>query len=344
MEGIKVKNDKELRLTSSELMNLWTQYLNDSAASQVLRYYLKHVEDEEVKNVLTKALKSTTSHVEFIEKLYKKEGIAKPIGFSENDIVMGAPRLFSDTFYIYYLLHLSTLGMAAGGVVISTSSRTDIVEFFRKVTQDAEDLHCLIKEVTKAKGIHNRPPYIPYPKEAVMVEDQDYLGSMFGKQRPINTIELTHIFTNIQTNTIGKTLMIGFSQVCHSDKLRSYILRGKDIANKQVAIFRKLLETNDIPVPSPWDSAVTESTVAPFSDKLMLFHITAMSAAGIGNYGAAMAASPRKDIGLKYARLLMEISLYAEDGANLMIENGWLEQPPQVPDRNELASKSKGYE
>ncbi|WP_260445555.1 DUF3231 family protein [Metabacillus elymi] len=70
-----------------------------------------------------------------------------------------------------------------------------------------------------------------------------------------------------------------------------------------------------------------------------MFHVSAMIAAGIGNYGTAMAASPRKDIAIKYASLIPEISLYAEDGANIMIKNEWLEEPPQTDDRKKLAKK-----
>jgi hypothetical protein len=70
-----------------------------------------------------------------------------------------------------------------------------------------------------------------------------------------------------------------------------------------------------------------------------MFHISAMIAAGIGNYGAAMSASPRKDIGIKYASLIPEIALYAEDGANIMINNSWLEEPPMADDRDQLAGK-----
>jgi hypothetical protein len=29
---------------------------------------------------------------------------------------------------------------------------------------------------------------------------------------------------------------------------------------------------------------------------------------------------------------------FAEDGANIMIENGWLEQPPQAIDRDQIAN------
>ncbi|MEH7390053.1 DUF3231 family protein [Bacillus sp. JJ1503] len=39
----------------------------------------------------------------------------------------------------------------------------------------------------------------------------------------------------------------------------------------------------------------------------------------------ALAASQRKDLGFKYASLIPEISLYAEDGANIMIKHGWME-------------------
>jgi len=34
---------------------------------------------------------------------------------------------------------------------------------------------------------------------------------------------------------------------------------------------------------------------------------------------------------------MAEIGAYAEDGANIMIDNGWLEQPPGAADRDLLA-------
>jgi hypothetical protein len=33
---------------------------------------------------------------------------------------------------------------------------------------------------------------------------------------------------------------------------------------------------------------------------------------------------------------LAEVGQYAEDGANLLIKHGWMEQPPQSVDSNEL--------
>jgi hypothetical protein len=96
------------------------------------------------------------------------------------------------------------------------------------------------------------------------------------------------------------------------------------------------MKKESLPVPMSWDSAITDSTSTVFSDKLVMFHVAAMIAAGVGNYGMAMAASPRRDIGLKYASLIPEISLYSEDGANIMIKHGWMEEPPQSDDRDQL--------
>ncbi|WP_396266368.1 DUF3231 family protein [Halobacillus amylolyticus] len=41
-----------------------------------------------------------------------------------------------------------------------------------------------------------------------------------------------------------------------------------------------------------------------------------------------------------YNRLSIEIQKLSEDGANIMIKNRWLEQPPMAPDRIELAQKN----
>ncbi|MDV2883745.1 DUF3231 family protein [Alkalihalophilus pseudofirmus] len=42
----------------------------------------------------------------------------------------------------------------------------------------------------------------------------------------------------------------------------------------------------------------------------------------LGNefYGTAVSQSPRMDLGAMYNKMLMDVQLYAEDGANLMIK------------------------
>ncbi|WNF35110.1 DUF3231 family protein [Bacillaceae bacterium IKA-2] len=85
----------------------------------------------------------------------------------------------------------------------------------------------------------------------------------------------------------------------------------------------------------------TASTITPYSEKLMMFHTATLNSVGIGHYGRSLGLSPRRDLGANYLRLSAEIALYAEDGTNIMIDNGWLEQPPQATDRDQLNKNQK---
>lgn len=44
----------------------------------------------------------------------------------------------------------------------------------------------------------------------------------------------------------------------------------------------------------------------------------------------------RRDMNLTYTRLMAEVNQYLDDGAKIMIDNNWLESPPQAPKRKEL--------
>jgi hypothetical protein len=69
----------------------------------------------------------------------------------------------------------------------------------------------------------------------------------------------------------------------------------------------------------------------------MMYHISALTGSGIGQYGMAMSTSPRHDLGVHFSRLIAELTHYSDDGANIMINNGWMEQPPVAANRKTLA-------
>jgi hypothetical protein len=69
----------------------------------------------------------------------------------------------------------------------------------------------------------------------------------------------------------------------------------------------------------------------------MMFHAQILVNTAIAFYGAGMAACMRRDIALQYQRIITETQKYAEDGANILINHGWLEQTPRADDRKALA-------
>lgn len=112
------------------------------------------------------------------------------------------------------------------------------------------------------------------------------------------------------------------------------------VAQKHIQLFTQALNNDDIQAPISSDVSITNSTTPPFSDKLIMYHISMMAAGGIGNYATA-AASQRSDLALNYERLSLEISQYAKDGADIMNEHAWLEQPPGTYDKDELSKKAR---
>jgi hypothetical protein len=49
-----------------------------------------------------------------------------------------------------------------------------------------------------------------------------------------------------------------------------------------------------------------------------------------------MSTSLRHDVSASYVKTLADIMSYGEDGINLMIENGWMEEPPRHIDQREI--------
>ncbi|SEQ65442.1 Protein of unknown function [Virgibacillus subterraneus] len=90
------------------------------------------------------------------------------------------------------------------------------------------------------------------------------------------------------------------------------------------------MTADELPNLPTWESEITDSTVSPFSERLMLYKISIFISSTVSRYGATLSLIMRKDIGVEFSRLLAEVSLYGEDTLNLMIEFGFLDQIPMA--------------
>ena len=62
----------------------------------------------------------------------------------------------------------------------------------------------------------------------------------------------------------------------------------------------------------------------------MLSHILLAITSGISSLGMAIADTMRSDLQNKYQKFIIDGKLYSKKGADILIDNGWLEQPLQV--------------
>ncbi|MGM0876831.1 MAG: DUF3231 family protein [Bacillota bacterium] len=327
------------KLTSAEIACIWTDYMNDSMSKCILGYFLKHVEDMEIYSIVQFAYDISSTHLEKLTHFFQEEKLPLPTGFTSEDVNMNAPRLYTDMFMLTYINHMAKVGLLGYGGFIAMSARKDIRVYFMEGLQEVSDLYDKSSDVSLSKGLFVRAPYIAYPTQTDYVDSKKYLSgfSLFSKQRPLNSIEISHLFMNIQTNLIGSKFALSFAQTSPREIIQKWMLRGSDISKKHVQVFTKTLLNNNIQPPVSSDISISDSTTPPFSDKLILFHMALLSTAGTGNYATAAAASQRSDLVINYERLSLEIAQYAKDGADIMINNEWLEQPPGTIDKEQLA-------
>ncbi|WP_255298274.1 DUF3231 family protein [Brevibacillus dissolubilis] len=328
--------DHNIRLTSAEIANLWGTYMGNSMSVCVLQYFYEHVEDREIREALEYAVSLAKKHVERVRDIFAHEAFPIPVGFTNQDVNLKAPRLFSDTFFLNYLHQTTKSGFNLYGVALPNIARSDVRDFFSECIVSLTSLYNKVANISLSKGLFIRPPYITVPHGVDFVESPSFLAGFLGKNRPLNALEITHIHSNIQSNALGKALVMGFSQVAENVEVRDYFLRGKEIASKHMDVLSDIFRNEELPAAMSWDHDIMDSTEPPFSDKLMLFHIMGLNALGLSNYGSAISGSQRHDLAATYGRLFSEIGLYSETGAKLMIKNEWLEQTPLAPNRDEL--------
>jgi hypothetical protein len=331
------KNETNKNLTSAEQGKLWATYMGNTMAVCVLSYMRHHVEDKEIQKVVENALSLAEQFVKAVKEIFIRENYPIPKGFTEEDVNERAPRLFNDEFYLHYLKYTSKAGISIYGIAVSLMTRSDIRAFFTQCVDSTIKLINQVNELLIKKGFMAEPAYTPYPSKVDFIKKQSYLNGFFGDVRPLQALEITHLHDNLENNAISKAVLIGFSQVAQLDQVKAYFLRGKEITAKHYDILSKVLQKEELPSPPILDPLVTTSTFPPFSDKLMMAHKVDMFSMRTRTYGNALAFCARHDVAAKYGRLLLQVGDYVEDGANILIDHGWMEQPPQAVDREALA-------
>lgn len=332
---------KQIRLTSAEIAQLWAQYLNDTANECMLLYFLEKVEDGKIKPIIEYAAQLSSAHIQKVSAMLIEERNAIPQGFKvEEDVDLKAPRLFSDTYVLHFIHQMSKIGLTAYSASLSSSVRKDITEHYKSCLTETMTLFEMSKDMLLAKGVYVRSPYFPNLDHVDFVEEKSFIWDFFGEKRPLAVMEVSNLYANTQRNSLGIATLIGFSQVAKSKDVTQFFIKGIEIAKKHVQLFTGKLAESDIPTSVSWATEVTNVTTHVFSEKLMMFYVASLNALGIGFYGTAIAQSPRIDLGVMYNKMSVQVQLYSEDGANIMIKNKWLEQPPLASDRKELINKN----
>jgi len=320
----------KIPLVSSEITGIWNSYMGENLLICKLKYYLNRVEDSEARDLMKSTLELSNQRVKVLTDLFNQEKIPIPQGFNDNDVDINAPRLFTDAFYLQYMGYASRVAMQNYTLILNNIARSDVRDYFSKCIQEYVDLYNMSAELRLSKGIFIRAPHVEVPKEVQYIKKESFMLDFFGEKRPLLTLEITHIFSIASASIIRGAQLIGFAQVSKDKKVSDYMLRGNEMATKHNNAFNSILADEGIPIPSSSDLYVTQSKISPFSDKLMLSKVIIMCAEKIESLGSALAEIRRSDLQAMCIKFTDDVMKYTKDGEDIMIENGWSEQPPQA--------------
>jgi hypothetical protein len=335
------RKTKTNTLTAAEASALWLQYQGDSMAICVYKYFLNIVENKEIKPILELALQLAETHITKITEFLKNANFQVPIGFTKSDVNVNAPRLFTDQFLLFYSYIMTIHGVTAYSLAITNSERTDIQDYFSECTLSSKELFQKIVELAKNQPKFTRVPIIPSPHRAEFMESTGIISDLIGDKRPLNSSEISTLFFNSKKTGFISSLSLGFSQVAKLEDVRNFMFKNVKLAGKDADSFDAILREDNLPIPEKWDAEITDSTVSPFSDKLMMFHAAFLVNAALSYYGASLGSSFRSDILVNYLKVFTHATEAGAFCYNIMVKHGWFEKLPEAIDRKSLAKNIK---
>ena len=208
----------------------------------------------------------------------------------------------------------------------------EVNDVFKLHIVQSNEYYMMTTNYLLGKGVLARPPYVTKPKQVKFIEDKNYMSGLnvFSHKRPLNTIEIGYIYETLETSIFNMQLLAGFAQVATESEIKKYFIEGKELSKKIITEISEMLLQSDIQPPSTWTGKVTDSTLAPFSDKLMMFINSLISSTSLGFTALGTSFNMRSDLPLKLGLYSKDTFEYAKKGAKIMIKYKWMEEPPQM--------------
>lgn len=229
--------EHQTKMSATEHAALWAQYMDDSLACCVFRYFLNNTKDEDIKKLIQFSLELAESHLVQVRIFLKQDNQPIPIGFTDEDVNVNAESLFTDTFKIYYLHIMSIHGLTRYAGATSVCMREDIRQYFIECTSKTLKLFDNVTSVSLQKGIISKPPSLNNKQNIKFINNNTIFSGWLSKQRPINAIEISGVYLNIQKTMVKMVLELGFSQVSQSKEVRDYMKKAKKVCDKHTLKF-----------------------------------------------------------------------------------------------------------
>jgi hypothetical protein len=329
-----MNNSESIPLTSSELGYLWTGYAINEMSKWFLILFREHAKDAEIKDVYNFALETANEILSTRQKMLTTDCCPIPVGFSEKDINIGAPAIFSDQFLLFYLYKASQLGLLFHTRSLALATRNDIRNYHTKCLQSTILLIDKTIELMKKQGLLWRTPHLATPTYPEKIQKTSYLSGWFGDTRQLNSLEIANLYHILEILIMIKTICKGFSQTAKSDEIRDLIKKGMQVIEDHYQNIVEILNKSELPIPPSYKGETTDSTENTFSDHIMLCHLAGMFGSLLSEYGFSLGAAMKHDLVNTFTMLIAKGGLFSEKATKVLIKKEWLEKVPGAEKKN----------
>lgn len=322
------------QITSSEIGTLWLTYQEKTMILRMLEYFIEKADDEKAKEIMTNLHSDLEIYVGKIIAIYEQEGAVIPVGYTAQDVNKDVPKLYDNGFDIMFVRLLKQISMGLHALNLTMTFREDINILFEDLTALTQKYFRICSQYLLEKGLLVRTPFVTMPKSVEFVKNKDYLSANtlnpLSQKRTLNTVEVAHLHKGIESNLTGLQMILGFAQCAHNKEVKKFFHEGAELAKGIIKELSELMIMDELPVPQSPGGNATQSTIAPFSDKLMMYCTSLFCSFSLGSSSLGTAFSLRNDLPIKMSIFTKDVFEYAHKGAKILIKNGWTEEPPQM--------------
>lgn len=330
-------------LSSSELGALWLTYQEKTLILRVLEHFLDKTDDQEAQNIMGGLWQELHYFIKKVTTIFKEEQVVLPVGFTKADLNLEAPKLFEPEFDIMFVRILKEISFGMYSFNMSMAYREDVMTIFEGLTSISQRTYGLATDYLVRKGVQPLPPNQSKLKTTSFVKSTSYLNRLnpFAEDRPLNEIEIGTFYHEIEISHVILTLFTGFAQVAKNQEICDYFHRGMNMTQKRIDLFETILHDHGLQFSVPSGSTLLSTTIAPFSERLMLFLTFLINGFNLVCSSFGTLFTLRNDLSSKEALVAGEIYKFGNDGIKLMITHHMFEEPPQMEDRTSLISKNR---
>lgn len=337
---MKVKHEvNSIPITSPEIAYLWNTYLLNSKSKYILMYAVAKCDDRNLRSVLQRALDLSARSLDKVKEIFDGENQRVPYGFSQDDVYVNAPKIYTDKSMLYTLKIYIAVGLSNYGTAVALTPRKDIRKFFTDSMITSIELSNEIDDILLEKGIYLRMPSIPTTQNVEFAEDKSIIGKIIGHKRPLTALEISSVYHCSMVNSISEAYILGIAQTIKDTRLKEFLSRTRKTLKEQTETLNEILHKEDLSFPPNLESEVLKSSEPIFSDRLSMFTSFATLADVLATFSIGKLEAIRKDVVMTLSQLNTEILLLVKDATDLMLERDWYEEMPKNISREDIIRK-----